>query len=172
VFLINLIKKLVYPETYNGEIYVRSLRERHNIDIGEHCRIWEPNHTYIDIQRPHMLHIGDYVKIARGVTILAHDFSRSVFTGCNYPNVGECKFTHIGDNVFIGMNAIILMGAHIGNNSIVGAGAVVSGTYDDGVVIAGNPGKVICTVDEYYNKLVHREITAAKAYVAQWRKKI
>ena len=35
----------------------------------------------------------------------------------------------IGNNVFIGMNAIILMGTNIGNNSIVGAGSVVKGNF-------------------------------------------
>lgn len=86
-------------------------------------------------------------------------------------NIGEAAFTWIGDNVFIGVNATILMGARIGNNSIVGAGTVVSGTYEDGVVIAGNPGKVICTVDELYAKRKNREIESAKLYAKMWKKR-
>ena len=35
--------------------------------------------------------------------------------------------TTIGDNVFIGVNSTILMGAQIGNNVIIGAGSVVGG---------------------------------------------
>jgi len=88
-----------------------------------------------------------------------------------YSNAGEGRVTWIGDNVFIGMNATILMGAHIGNNSIVGAGAVVSGSYPDGMVIAGNPAKVICTIDEFYEKRKNEELCAAKLYVKQWRQK-
>lgn len=49
----------------------------------------------------------------------------------------------IGDNVFIGVNAIILKGTELGNNCVVGAGSVVSGKFGDGIVIAGNPARVI-----------------------------
>lgn len=49
----------------------------------------------------------------------------------------------IGDNCFIGMNSIILKGTKIGNNVVVGAGSVVSGTFPDNCIIAGNPAKVI-----------------------------
>ena len=88
-----------------------------------------------------------------------------------YGNVGEAKETWIGNNVFIGVNAVILMGAHIGNNTIVGAGAVVSGSFDDNVVIAGNPGKVVSSLDDFYNKRKTNEVKAAKDYVIAWRKK-
>ena len=99
--------------------------------------MWSPNNSNIDTQRLHMLHIGDYVKITSNVTILTHDYSRSVLAMYCHENIGEARMTYIGDNVFIGMGATILMGTHIGNNSIVGAGAVVSGQFPDGVVIAG-----------------------------------
>ena len=47
----------------------------------------------------------------------------------------------IGDNVFIGMNSIILMGSHIGNNVIIGAGSVVSGNIPDNSVVGGGPSQ-------------------------------
>lgn len=169
-----LIKKFIYPNTYSNEAYLNYLRNDCHITIGEHCKVWSPNETHIDIQRPHMLHIGDYVKITRNVTILCHDYSRSVccnMSGGGYTNVGEGRVTWIGDNVFIGINATILMGAHIGNNSIVGAGSVVSGSFPEGVVLAGNPAKVICTIDEYYRKRKNDELDSAKLYVKQWREK-
>ncbi|GHT24693.1 hypothetical protein AGMMS4957_18180 [Bacteroidia bacterium] len=49
----------------------------------------------------------------------------------------------IGNNVFIGVNSIILKGTTIGNNSVIGAGSVVSGTIPANVIAAGNPCKVI-----------------------------
>lgn len=49
----------------------------------------------------------------------------------------------IGENCFIGMNSIILKGTELGSNCIVGAGSVVHGKFSDGVVIAGNPAKII-----------------------------
>ena len=51
----------------------------------------------------------------------------------------------------VGMKSIILMGSQIGNNVIIGAGAVVSGNIPDNVVVAGNPAKVVCTLDDYMN---------------------
>ncbi|MBO4726817.1 MAG: hypothetical protein J5631_00175 [Spirochaetaceae bacterium] len=79
--------------------------------------------------------------------------------------MGEGKKTVIGNNVFIGMNAIILMGAHIGNNVIVGAGSVVSGTIPDDVVVAGNPARVVRTIEEHYKIRQKRTLEEAKETV-------
>ncbi|WP_440444150.1 acyltransferase [Phascolarctobacterium sp.] len=79
--------------------------------------------------------------------------------------------TWIGDNVFIGMNATILMGAHIGDNSIVGAGAVVGGKYPDNSVIAGNPASVICTIEEFSAKRKSKELDKAALYANIWKMK-
>ena len=49
----------------------------------------------------------------------------------------------IGKNVFVGCNSILLKGTRIGDNCVVGAGSVVSGTFEPGCVIAGNPARVI-----------------------------
>lgn len=49
----------------------------------------------------------------------------------------------IGDNVWIGGGAIILAGVNLGDNVVVGAGSVVTKSFGDNVVIAGNPARVI-----------------------------
>lgn len=130
--------------------------------IGEHTTIYSPNHVSIDTRKPWLIKIGDYCSITSGVHILAHDYSRSVLRKQYGDFVGGSLPVTIGDNVFIGINAIILKGTQVGSNSIIGAGAVVSGCFEDGVVIAGNPAKVICTTEEYYKKCKQRWVADAK----------
>jgi acetyltransferase-like isoleucine patch superfamily enzyme len=53
----------------------------------------------------------------------------------------------ISDNVWIGMNAIILKGVTIGENSVVAAGAVVTKPVPPNVVVAGNPAVITKKLD-------------------------
>ncbi|WP_417291346.1 sugar O-acetyltransferase [Corallibacter sp.] len=53
----------------------------------------------------------------------------------------------IGNNVWIGGNATICPGVTLGNNVVVGSGAVVTKSFPDDVVIAGNPAKIIKTIN-------------------------
>lgn len=67
----------------------------------------------------------------------------------------------IGDHVWIGTRAMLLPGTKIGKNSVVAAGAVCTGTYPPGSLIAGVPGKAIrndvnwrdLTPDERFGRL-------------------
>lgn len=49
----------------------------------------------------------------------------------------------IGNNCWLGGNSVICPGVTLGNNVVVGAGAVVTKSFGDNVVLAGNPAKVI-----------------------------
>lgn len=136
--------------------------------IGMGVYFFEPKSCMIDPTRPWLLTIGAYSKITRGVTILTHDYSLSVLRRVYGEWIGEGAETKIGENCFIGMNATILMGTTLGNNVIVGAGSVVRGTFPDNVVIAGNPAKIICTLEEHYqnrkNRTKEEAIACAKRY--------
>lgn len=89
--------------------------------------------------------IGKHTSIGGNVKIFDHDFHPiDAKDRLEHPNTGMVtRPVDIGENVFIGCNAIILKGSKIGNNCVIGAGAVVSGKFDDDCVVAGNPARVM-----------------------------
>lgn len=99
------------------------------------------------------IYIGDNTAIGGNCKILDNDFhpieteERLMLLrrkdGGDATDLIPSKEIHIGRNCFIGCNTIILKGTVLGDNCVVGAGAVVSGKFDDNCVIAGNPAKVI-----------------------------
>jgi len=93
--------------------------------------------------------IGDNTLIGGNVKILDNDFHPLEIEARNTNNIEKIKSKpiEIGKNCFIGCNAIILKGTILGDGCIVGAGAVVSGVFEKGSVIVGNPGTVVKKVD-------------------------
>lgn len=69
------------------------------------------------------------------------------------------------------MNAILLMGSYIGNNVIVGAGSVVHGTFPDNVVIAGNPARIICSLEKHYQDRKEKTVNEAILCAQEFYKK-
>lgn len=120
------IKLRYLPRLCKQEDYRAYLKGK-GVTVGEGTTFFDWKSNLIDTERAWMLSIGSYCKITRGVIILNHDYSRSVLRRVYGEIVGEAKNTTIGDNVFLGMNTIVLMGSHIGNNVIIGAGSVVTG---------------------------------------------
>lgn len=86
---------------------------------------------------------GDGVRIASGVNIVGfnHGFENSEVPMYKLPST--TKGIKIGDDVWLGANAVILDGAEIGNGVIVAAGAVVRGSIPDFAIVGGVPAKVI-----------------------------
>ena len=77
----------------------------------------------------------------------------------------------IGDNVFIGMQTTILKGVHIGNNVIIGANSLVNKDIPDNCVAAGNPCKVIMSLEEYHEKRTAAQVDEAKELVKLYRER-
>lgn len=101
----------------------------------------------IDAWHCYHITIGDNVVLAPRVHILAHDSSTGIFIGKT-----RAANVSIGNNVFVGAGSIILPGVHIGNRVVVGAGSVVTKDIPDNSVAAGNPARVICSLDDYITK--------------------
>lgn len=102
---------------------------------------------------PFLVNIGNDVTAAAGAILLTHDNS---VIKCDLDATDYFGRITIGDSCFIGMNSILLPGVELGERTIVGAGSVVTKSFPEGnVVIAGNPARVICTVEEFRAKKQH-----------------
>ncbi|HEY9724188.1 MAG TPA: acyltransferase [Oscillatoriaceae cyanobacterium] len=88
--------------------------------IGEGT--WIGAFTLIDGQGG--LTIGRGCDISSGAQILTHSSARRCVSERVYDKVDRAP-TVIEDYVFVGTNAVVLMGAHVGHHSVIGAGAVV-----------------------------------------------
>ncbi|MCB9559551.1 MAG: acyltransferase [Kofleriaceae bacterium] len=100
---------------------------------------------------PYLIRLGDRVYVTAGVRFVTHDGAILLFRR-QYPDIDRIGPIRVGDDVFIGTNALILPGVEIGSRCIVGAGAVVHRNVPAGSVVAGVPARVVCTVDEYFQK--------------------
>lgn len=169
----HLIKKIVYKEKASENDLIDYLR-KNGAQIGENVRIWAPQKSRIDLSCPWLLQIGDNVRITEGVVILTHDYSWSVIKKYSSEKVYEGQIlgamspVNIGNNVFIGMNAIITRGVTIGDNVIIGAGSVVTKNCESNSVYAGNPAKKIMTVEEYYDKRKSLQFEEAKTLALKY----
>jgi acetyltransferase-like isoleucine patch superfamily enzyme len=110
------------------------------IKIGKNTMI--SLHAKLDTHRGKII-IGDRCHITYGCIVLSHDYTAKLLgkgdgTGC----------VEIGNDVFIGVNSVILSNVKIGNNVIIGAGSVVSGDIPENSVAVGNPAKVIRKIQE------------------------
>lgn len=106
---------------------------------------------------PYLITIEKNVKITKGVKFITHDGGTYVFRHQEkYNRVIRYGKIHIKENCFIGLDTIILPGVTIGPNSVVGAGSVVTKDVPPGVVVAGNPARVITTIEEYAEKCLQQ----------------
>lgn len=88
--------------------------------------------------------IGDRVTIGANCTIVDTDFHPLDPLARRWrPAEAHTAPVTIEDDVFIGMNCLILRGVTIGRNSVVGAGSVVTSDVPADVIAAGNPARVI-----------------------------
>lgn len=88
--------------------------------------------------------IGNRVTVGANTTISDTDFHPlEPHLRQRAPSQGATAPIVIEDDVFIGMQCLILKGVTIGRGSVVGAGSVVTHDLPPGVIAAGNPASVI-----------------------------
>lgn len=86
---------------------------------------------------------GERTVVSRDVILLTHDYSITTALIANgrtpKTDIAVRRRITVGNNVFIGMNTVILPGTTIGDNVIVGAGSVLRGTIESNSIMVGNP---------------------------------
>lgn len=167
-----LIRNMVLGEKASSDRFVAWLRGQ-GVRVGDRVRFYSPLHTLVDTSCPCLLSIGSNVSVAHGVVILTHDYAWSVLK--QLPDsagviLGAQSPVRIGNNVFIGMNAVITRGVTVGDNVVIGAGSVVTSDCEPNSVYAGNPARKIMTIEQYREKRTQKQLQEAKALVAAYRR--
>ena len=108
-----------------------------DVIIGDHTRVGLHNTVIGPVT------IGNHVNLAQGITVTALNHN---FADKDHRIDEQGVSTHpvmIGDDIWIGANAVILPGVTIGNHSVVAAGAVVTKDVPPHSSVAGVPAKKI-----------------------------
>lgn len=145
----NKIRKIYYRSS--GERYISFLRKK-GVQVGEGTIVFNSKDIQIDYSRPELLKIGSNVFLHKGTTILTHDWASFCFVNKYNEFIPSHGKVIIGNNVWLGENVTILKGVSIGDNVIIGYGSIVTKSIPANSVAVGAPAKVICTIDEYFEK--------------------
>ena len=121
------------------------------VEVGENCKIGGLDRGTFSTE-PYLISLGDHVEIAAGVRFITHDGGVWVFRESE-PDIDVFAPIRLGNNVFVGMNSLILPGTTVGDNVVIGAGSVVKGDIAADSVVAGVPARLIRTTAEYRKKL-------------------
>ncbi|HQW83121.1 MAG TPA: acyltransferase [Ferruginibacter sp.] len=157
--------KLGNNDSFYGKCHFKRY-PKSTIIIGNNCEfLSKPNANLIGINRPCMIstltekaviEIGDNcgfsgtvigafasIKIGNNVRCGANTLITDSDWHPDDSRVGESKAVVIGDNVWLGLNAVVLKGVQIGENTVIGANSLVTKNIPANVIAAGNPCKEI-----------------------------
>jgi virginiamycin A acetyltransferase len=147
---------------YNNEIYVKPTIKNPNIIVGDFTYIadseFESHVTHLYSWNGDKLIIGKFCQIAAGVEFVMNGANHQMNAVTTFPfytldgwdmeppAVSDMPLkgdTVIGNDVWIGQNAVILPGVRISDGAIIGANSVIGSDVDPYTIVAGNPAKPI-----------------------------
>lgn len=145
-----------------------NLLRNEGLHLGSGCEVYS---SVTFGSEPYLIEVGDNVRITKGVIFITHDGGMWVLRNSGMLKdadvFGKIK---IGNNVHIGINAVIMPGVTIGDNVVIGVGAVVTKDIPSNSIAAGVPARVIKSVSDYYEK--HKKtVDYTKHMSAQEKKK-
>jgi acetyltransferase-like isoleucine patch superfamily enzyme len=111
------------------------------VTIGHNTSI--NSNVTISASPPNLIDIGNNCLIAQNVVIRSDDHKFDDVNSLirDQGHIGANIF--IGQNCWIGANAVVLKGVNLGAHSVVGAGAIVTKSFPAYSVVVGNPARLI-----------------------------
>lgn len=121
------------------------------VKFGSGCVIYGNNPNMWGTE-PFLISFGNNVYITDGCKFVTHDGGTLVLRHIQ-PDLEITKPIKVGDNVYFGIDCLVMPGVTIGNNVIVAAKSVVTKDIPDNSVVGGIPAKYIKSLDDYYQKI-------------------
>lgn len=137
-----MLKKLYERFFLSAKEYAR----RKGVKIGKNCLIATRNWG----SEPYLITIGNNVQITADVRFFTHGGGNVARQ--KYPKFDIFGKIKVEDGAYIGACSMIMAGVTIGEGALVAAGSIVTKSVAPRTVVAGNPARYICTVDEYIDK--------------------
>lgn len=127
------------------------------VRMGEDCEILGHPRSIFGSE-PYLVKVGNRVRITSGVSFITHEGALWCIREKNpkYYNLDYFNPIVVGNNVFIGINSVILPGVHIGNNVIIGANSTVTKDVADGIIVAGTPAKQVSTLEKFIENILEQ----------------
>lgn len=116
------------------------------VKMGDHNFIM----SHFWTSEPYLIEIGSHCQLTLGCHVYTHGGGSAI--RALYPDFDAFGKIKIGDYVYVGNYALIMPGVTIGNNVIIGAGSIVTKSVPSNVVVAGNPAKILCSLEEYVQR--------------------
>ena len=140
--IINRLSSFYWRYIASPEKYARHI----GVKIGSDC--------FISSRRwgsePYLISIGNHVQITNDVAVHTHGGGNAIRKV--HPDFDVFGKVVIEDWAYIGASSQIMPGVTIGEGALVAAGSIVTKSVPPYTVVGGNPAKIICTTEQYYEK--------------------
>ncbi len=142
-----LIAKDKYEISKYNNYNIAEYFRKQGAQIGEDCHIGIRKLA----SEPFLVKLGNKVIISNNALFVTHT------SGWNFrdriPDLHSFGKIVVGDNCYIGANAILLPNISIGDNCIVAAGAIVTKDVPPNSIAAGAPARVVGNIEDFYQKI-------------------
>ena len=140
--ILKRIKDFYWRYIATPESYARHI----GVTIGKNC--------FISTRRwgtePYLITVGNHVQVTRDVAVHTHGGGQAIRK--EHPDFDVFGKVVINDWAYIGASSQIMPGVTIGEGALVAAGSIVTKSVPPHTVVGGNPARVICSTDEYYER--------------------